>query len=144
MGSGAKGGIGGGGLSPDDINLITQALGQNTGMMDARYAQLGEMQPSPGTFGGNPATAAAAGGSLAGGAKSTANITDDRGLASQAGAALGQLQTANASNPAIAGTAANMQQQNQGLSGLLSQFGFNQGAQSVGGTGGTGGTTGVT
>lgn len=139
MASGAKPtGIGGGGLSPEDINLVLQAAGQNTQMMHNRYAQLGLGVPSTSQFGGDPATAAAAGGSLQYGGAGTAEKTDVAGLQGQAAAALGQLQTQNASNPAIAGTAANQIQNNQSLASLLSGAGFSSGAGSIGGVNQTG------
>lgn len=126
MSSGGKGT----GLSPEDMALIQQALGQNIQMMHNRYAQLGLGVPDPNVFGGDPATAAKAGGNLQYGSPGTAEQTDVAGLQNQAGAALGQLQIANAQNPAVQGSAANIAQGNQSLASLAGQSSFDRGAQS--------------
>lgn len=107
-----------GGLSGADLGLIQQALGFGTQAMHNRYEQLGLGTPDPGVFGGDPATAAKAGGSLAYGGPGTSEIMDVQGLGNLAQAALGQLQTTNQTNPAIPGSAANQQ---QGLQNLASQ-----------------------
>jgi hypothetical protein len=138
-GGGAKGGDGGGGLSGFDVNAIQEALGMGTQMISNRYQQLGLGNPDPNVFGGDPATAAKAGGSLQFGSPGTAQQMDIGGLGNIANAALGQLQTQNISNPAIAGTPANQIQTSNQLSQLAGQAGQAAGFAS----GGTGGNTGV-
>jgi hypothetical protein len=115
LGSGSSkgGGILGDALSGFDINAIEQALGMGTETMSNRYHQLGLGNPDPNVFGGDPATAAAAGGSLQFGSPGTAQQSDIAGLGNIAQAALGQLSTTNQQNPGIPGSAANVIQQNQ-------------------------------
>lgn len=106
--SGGKGsGSGGGGLSSADFGLINSAFGMGSEEISNRYHQLGLGIPDPNVFGGNPATAAAQGGSLAYGSPSTMENMDVSGLGQVAQAALGQLQVQNVNNPAISGTPAN-------------------------------------
>jgi hypothetical protein len=140
-GSSKGGGTLGSGLSGFDINAIQQALGFGTEMISNRYHQLGLGVPDPNVFGGDPATAAASGGSLQFGSPGTAEKKDVSGLGDIANAALGQLQTTNISNPAIPGTAANViaqnqqaAQQNNQLSQLAGQAAAGQGAAAAGGT----------
>jgi hypothetical protein len=109
----------GNGLSDADIQAITQAIGQTQAMFHNRYTQLGEGIPS-----GDPAQAAAAGQSLAYAGPGTAEQTDILGTQQQGQAALGGQQIANAGNPAVPGSFANLQQ-------LSNQAGFGQGVQSV-------------
>jgi hypothetical protein len=137
--SGGGKGSGGGGLSSFDVNAIQEALGMGTQMISNRYQQLGLGNPDPNVFGGDPATAAKAGGSLAFGSPGTAQQMDIGGLGNIANAALGQLQTQNISNPAIAGTPANQIQTNNQLSQLAGQAGQAAGFAS----GGTGGSTNI-
>ena len=129
-GGSSKTGSGGGGLSSADLGLIQSAFGMGSQEITNRYHQLGLGVPDPNTFGGNPATAAAAGGSLTYGSPGTAENLDITGLGNLANAALGQLQVNNQNNPAISGTTANLIQQNQqaaqftqGLNTLANQGG---------------------
>jgi hypothetical protein len=110
---------GGSGLSADDIEAIMGATGQTQGMFHKRYMQLGLGIPS-----GDPAQAAASGQSLAYAGPGTAEQTDILGAGQQGQAALGGQQIANAGNPAIPGSFAN-------LGSLASQAGYGQGVQSV-------------
>jgi hypothetical protein len=112
-GGGSKGGSGFGGLSGFDLGAIQQAFGMGTEEISNRYHQLGLGVPDPNVFGGDPATAAKAGGSLTYGSPGTAEMGDVSGLGQVAQAALGQLQIGNQQNPAIAGTPANQVFQNQ-------------------------------
>jgi hypothetical protein len=130
---GFKGGNVGNLLSDFDINAIQHALGLGTQAIHNRYSQLGIGNPNPDVFGGDPATAAAAGGSLQYGSPGTAEHMDVGGLGNIAQATLGQLQTTNLNNPAIPGTPANTIFNNNQLSKLV------QAAGGIGGTGGTGG-----
>ena len=133
--SGGGGGKGGGGISGADYADIGQALGMDQQMMHATYQQLGLGVPDPSVYGGDPATAAAAGGSLQYGSPGTAEQTDQQGLSNMANAALGQLQLSNQNNPAVPGSAANIAQGNSQLSSLAGQQGFNAGFNSGGSTG---------
>lgn len=123
---------GSGGLSDADIAAIQQALGMGTQMISNRYQQLGLGVPDPNVFGGNPATAAGAGGSLQFGSPGTAEQTDIAGLGNMAQAALGQLQTNNISNPAVPGTPANQAFQSSQLGSLGQAAGFNAGTSGGG------------
>ena len=134
-GGSSKTGSGGGGLSSADLGLIQSAFGMGSQEITNRYHQLGLGVPDPNTFGGNPATAAAGGGSLTYGSPGTAENLDITGLGNLANAALGNLQVANQNNPAISGTPANQIQQNQ-------QFGqFTQGLNTLANQGGNVNTT---
>ena len=134
-GGSSKTGSGGGGLSSADLGLIQSAFGMGSQEITNRYHQLGLGVPDPNTFGGNPATAAAAGGSLTYGSPGTAENLDITGLGNLANAALGQLQVNNQNNPAISGTPANQIQQNQ-------QFGqFISGVNTLANQGGSVNTT---
>lgn len=121
---------GGGGLSGMDLSMIQQALGMGSDMIHNRYEQLGLGVPDPGTFGGDPATAAAAGGSLSYGGPSTMETADIHGLGNIVQAALGQLQQGNINNPAIPGSAANIgqniQQSNSNLGQIATNAGFSE------------------
>ena len=103
-----------------------------TSMIHNRYQQLGLGVPDPSVFGGDPATAAAAGGSLQFGSPGTAENMDISGLGTMANAALGQLQQNNQSNPAIPGSTANIVQSNNQLSQLAGQQAANAGAAAAG------------
>lgn len=129
---GGKGGsgIGFGGLSPDDMALIGNALGINTEMLHSTYQQLGLGNPDPSIYGGDPATAAAGGGSLAYGSPGTAETRDVQGLSDMANAALGKLQLSNQNNPAISGTGANITFNNNQLNTMAQQSGFTSGFNS--------------
>lgn len=140
-GKGGSGGSGGGGLSAADMAAIEQALGQNIQQMGNRYQQLGLGVPDPNVFGGDPLQAATAGGSLQWGSEGTAQQFDVMGLQNMADAALGQLQSANQNNPAIAGTPAN-QLQNISNQNQLTSLGNQQASNaSFGNAFNSGGTT---
>lgn len=126
-GGGKTGSSGGGGNSAFDIAAIQQALGQNMQMLQNRYQQLGLGVPDPSVYGGDPLTAAMAGGSLQYGSPGTAEQTDMTGLQQMAQAALGQLQNQNINNPAIPGTPANQLQGIQNASQLGGQQSFSAG-----------------
>jgi hypothetical protein len=132
---GNKGGNVGNLLSDFDINAIQQALGLGTQAIHNRYSQLGIGNPNPGVFGGDPATAAAAGGSLQYGSPGTAEHMDVGGLGNIAQATLGQLQTTNLNNPAIPGTPANTIFNNNQLSQLAGQAAGAAGTAAAGGGG---------
>lgn len=135
-GGGKSSGSGGGGLSSADLGLVGSAFGMGADEITNRYHQLGLGIPDPSAFGGNPATAAAAGGSLSYGSPSTMEMEDIGGLGNIAQAALGQLQAGNIGNAAISGTPANTafnaQQAGQFASGLNT-------LSNIGGTGGNSG-----
>jgi hypothetical protein len=139
-GSSKGGGTLGLGLSGFDINAIQQALGMGTEAISNRYHQLGLGVPDPNVFGGDPATAAAAGGSLQFGSPGTAQQMDEAGLGNIANAALGQLENKNINNPAIPGTAANIISQNQQAAQQAGQLSTlaGQAAAGAGGGGGVG------
>jgi hypothetical protein len=123
-GFGGKGGgsstvPGFGGLSGADIGLIEQSLGLGTEAIHNRYKQLGLGVPD-----GDPATAAAGGTSLNYAGPSTMEGQDISGLGNVAQAAMGQLQNANANNPAIPGTPASQAQNITQLGQLAGQQGF--------------------
>jgi hypothetical protein len=120
-GGGKGAGTGGPVNSAFDLNAIFEGLGMGSQAISNRYKQLGLGNPDPNTFGGDPATAAKAGGSLAFGSPGTAQQTDIGGLFDLAQGALGQLQTQNLSNPAIPGTPANQIQSNNQLTQLAGQ-----------------------
>jgi hypothetical protein len=120
-GGGKIGGTGGPVNSAFDLNAIFEGLGMGTQMIGNRYKQLGLGVPDPGTFGGDPAAAAKAGGSLAFGSPGTAQQMDIGGLFDLSQGALGQLQTQNLNNPAIPGTPANQIQSNNQLTQLAGQ-----------------------
>jgi hypothetical protein len=145
MGSGGGGKQstdGSGGISGLDFGLIQQALGQGIDMIKNRYSQLGLGVPDPNVFGGDPATAAKAGGSLQFGSPGTAQHMDEFGLGSMAEAALGQLQTQNTTNPAVAGSPANQAFQSNQLSQISSAFNQQQGANAANAANTSGGDTG--
>jgi hypothetical protein len=119
------------GLSDADIQAINAATGQTQQFLHNRYAQLGIGVPS-----GDPAQAAASGTSLAYAGPGTAEQTDILGAAQQGQAALGGQQIANAGNPAIPGSFANLQS-------LANQAGYGQGVQSITGSANTGTQSGI-
>lgn len=136
--SALKGGQTVGGVnSPYDIGAIAAAVGQNISELHNRYSQLGLGVPDPNVFGGDPVTAAAAGGNLQYGSPGSSELTDIAGAGLAGQAALGTLQNQNINNPAILGSAANIQQQNQqtaqNLQNILGQNQFSAGAQSQSG-----------
>ena len=123
---------GGSGLSGFDLNAIAQAISQNIGMIHNRYLQEGIGVPS-----GDPAQAAASGQNLQYAGPSTMEQQDVSGQQFAGQAALGQLQLANAQNPAIPGSFGNLTQlaQQAGQGGFGQGFNANIGGQTGGQTG---------
>jgi hypothetical protein len=116
-GGGGKGGIdplSGGGLTPEDFGLVSQAVGLNTQAIHNRYSQLGLGVPS-----GSGQQAAATGTNLQAAGPSTMEGQDIQGAQLQGQALLGQLQNANL--PAAAAQAASS---GGGLSSLGSLAGM--------------------